>query len=226
MQEFTDLFDQLEDLERPLSAMAGRDSALLNVMLPFYVRPEGHILDVTCNERRMWDGVRWGGEVTYSDIDPAMKPDIVCSWDDVPFPDESLDAIVFDPPHLPLAAASERSMKHFVRQYGLKEAPNDDSGPVPLFHGFLVEARRLLRPDGVVLAKLKDYVHNHRYQWTLARWVEAVEGVDGMTPCDLVVKFDPAAANLKSGRWKNSYHVRNAHCWWAIVRKGRCEPRR
>lgn len=47
----------------------------------------------------------------------------------------------------------------------------------------------------------------------------------GLTACDLVVKRDPSAGNLKSGRWKKAHHVRNAHCWWAVVRKGRCEPR-
>ena len=28
---------------------------------------------------------------------------------------------------------------------------------------FLAEARRVLKPDGLVFAKIKDYVHNHRY---------------------------------------------------------------
>ena len=45
----------------------------------------------------------------------------------------------------------------------------------------------------------------------------------GLTPCDLIIKKDPCGGNLKSGRWKTRYHVKNVHCYWVIVRKGKCE---
>ena len=155
-----------------------------------------------------------------------MNPDHVCSWDSVPLPDGSVDAIIFDPPHLPQASASPASLEQYVRDYGLVIGEKAESGPAMRFHQFLLEAHRLLVSDGVVLAKLKDYVHNHRYQWTLTAWVNAVRQVDGLTPCDLIIKRDPAGGNLKSGRWKTAHHVRNVHCWWAVVRKGRCEARK
>lgn len=92
------------------------------------------------------------------------------------------------------------------------------------FVPFLAEASRVLRPGGIVFAKIKDYVHNHRYQWMLVEWVLAVRSTPGLTACDLIIKRDPCGGNLKSGRWKRAHHARNAHCWWAVVRKGRCEP--
>ncbi len=93
-----------------------------------------------------------------------------------------------------------------------------------LFVPFLREAKRVLRPDGLVFAKIKDYVHNHRYRWMHLFFVGGCKKV-GLTPCDLVIKRDPCGGNLKSGRWKNAHHARNVHCYWIIVRKGRCEPR-
>ena len=210
---------------RPSSVINGRDRDVLNVALPFYVRPGGRVLDCTANTRKMWRGVEWTGEVVYSDIDASHNPDRVCSWDATPFSDASFDALVFDPPHLPTAAATCAGLKQYKDDYGLRRGEAHESGPASVFAAFLAEACRLLRPDGVVLAKLKDYVHNHRYQWTLAAWVGAVQMADGMTPCDLIVKVDPCGGNLKSGRWKQAHHVRNSHCWWAVARKGRCEPR-
>jgi hypothetical protein len=171
----------------------------------------------------MWDGVTWGGPVTYMDIDPSVEPDLVGDFRSMPIEDSSVDVLVFDPPHLPTAAASPLSMGHMVRNYGLDRAHTGDDMASAVMSPFLVEARRVLKDGGVIIAKLKDHVHNHKYRWILADWVCAVWEA-GLVPCDLRVKIDPCGGNLKSGRWKRAHHARNAHCWWAIVRKGRCEP--
>lgn len=216
--------DLLTDIEeRPMSVMLARDPEVLRTMLAFYARPDAKVLDVTANERRMWNGVDWPG-VTFADIDPAMKPDIVCDFRALTVPDASFDVIVFDPPHLPSAAASAKSDQGFVGRYGLGHAPKADniSGYFP---PFFAEAVRVLRPDGMIFAKLKDFVHNHTYQWTLADFIAAARAQPGLTPCDLIVKRDPSAGSMKSSKWQKAHHVRNAHCWWVVVRKGRCEAK-
>ena len=89
---------------------------------------------------------------------------------------------------------------------------------------FLKEAKRVLVNDGLIFAKIKDYIHNHKYQWNLEYWNAAVRNAR-LTPCDLIIKRDPCGGNLKSGRWKKSHHARNVHCYWSVVRKGKCEPK-
>lgn len=217
-----DLFPVAET--RPLSVMLARDPEVLRTMLEFYAWPGASVLDVTANERRMWSGVHWPA-VTFADLDPAMRPDIVADFRTLPVAAASYDVIVFDPPHLPAAAASPESLKRFVGNYGLGHAPRADniSG---YFAPFLTEAARVLRPDGLIFAKLKDFVHNHLYQWTLADFIDAARTQEGLTPCDLIVKRDPAGGGLKSSKWQRAHHVRNAHCWWIVVRKGRCESKR
>lgn len=212
-------------MNRPLSVIEGRDPEVLRTMLAFYATPQAEILDVTANARRMWQGVEHQGRIVYADIDAAMKPDVVADFRALPFAAASFDVIVFDPPHLPVAAASAESSEQYVRDYGLAHSARADnvSG---MFAPFLAEAVRVLRPDGLVFAKLKDFVHNHAYQWTLTDFVTAVRAQPGLTPCDLIVKRDPAGGNLKSSKWQKAHHVRNAHCWWVVVRKGRCEARR
>jgi SAM-dependent methyltransferase len=208
-----------------MSVMLARDPEVLQKMLEFYANNSDSVLDVTANQRRMWDGVEWGGQVHYMDIDAAMKPDTVADFRSIPFPDASFDVIVFDPPHLPVAAASPCSDKTFAANYGLGQSMKADNVSA-YFAPFLTEAHRILKPDGLIFAKLKDFVHNHKYQWTLTDFVCAVREQPGLTPCDLIVKRDPSAGNMKSSKWINAHHVRNCHCWWIIVRKGKCESRK
>lgn len=208
---------------RPDSVMLARDPEVLRLMLAFYVSPGAKVLDVTAQRRRMWNGVEWPG-VVYADIDPEMKPDILADFRALPVPDGCFDVIVFDPPHIPAAAASKESGEEYRDHYGIALAPHADniSG---YFAPFLKEAHRVLRREGVIFAKLKDFVHNHAYQWTLADFISAVRNQDGLTPCDLIVKRDPCGGNLKSSRWKKAHHARNSHTWWIVVRKGGCESR-
>jgi len=210
--------------ERPESVFHGRDPALLREMLDFYAPTRTRVLDATANRRKMWKGLATG-DVTFLDVEPAVEPDVVGDFTSMPFPDGSFDVIVFDPPHLPLAAASPASLEQYKRDYGLPQSIKADS-IAALFPPFLLEARRVLRPDGLIFAKLKDYVHNHRYQWVLSSWVNCVTAVPGLTPCDLRIKIDPCGGNLKSGRWKRAHHARVVHTWWAVVRKGRCEAKK
>jgi len=76
---------------------------------------------------------------------------------------------------------------------------------------------------GIVIAKIADFVHNHRYQWSHVAFINAVNEA-GMTACDVVVKIDPAASNLKSSKWQNVKHFRRGHCYWIVVRNSlKCE---
>lgn len=210
--------------KRPSSVMLARDPEVLATMLRFYAKPGADVIDVTANKRRMWDGVVFNGRITYADIDQEMNPDIIADFRNLPCAPATYDVIVFDPPHLPAAAASPASDKEFSKRYGLSHAPAADNVK-EYFPPFLREAERILRPDGLIFAKLKDFVHNHTYQWTLADFIAAVREQPGLTPCDLIVKKDPSGGNMMSGKWKKAHHMRNAHCWWVIVRKGRCEAK-
>jgi hypothetical protein len=203
------------------SVIHGRDPQVLTTLLDYYRHPDGIIYDVTANERRMWEKVLVKN-IVFSDIDAEVRPDIQCEFTALPYKSDTGSVIVFDPPHLPKAAGSEESLKPFVRKYGLNKTTDTDSIS-PIFAPFLIEARRVLKQEGLIFVKLSDYVHNHKYQWILVEFINAVWGVKGLTPTDLIIKCDPAAGNLKSGKWKTAHHARKSHCWWIIVRKGKCE---
>ena len=211
-------------MKRIYSVIEGRDPVVLNTLFTFYTRPRGKVVDLTCNVRRMWKGLNTRG-VVFCDVDASVEPDIVCDFRKTPFRDGRVAVIVFDPPHLPAASGSEKSMQQMIDCYGLDRTMKGDNISA-LFPSFLLEAKRILKDDGLIFCKLDDFVHNHRYQWTLVDFVTAVRNVKGLTATDLIIKRDPCAGNLKSGRWVKTHHARRAHCWWVIVRKGKCEPRR
>ena len=92
-----------------------------------------------------------------------------------------------------------------------------------LFTPFLLEAQRVLRPRGIVVAKIADLVHNHLYQWQHVEFINAATAL-GMNPCDVAIKVDPASGNLASSKWKRVLHLRRAHLYWIVVRAdGSCE---
>lgn len=209
-------------MERLESVWVGKDNLLLDAMFEFYAPNARRIIDVCCNARRMWRGSKIGDSVVYYDRDPSVLPDVVTEWDNMPDADNSVDVLVYDPPHLPDAAASEKSLQRYGKDYGLGKGIKDDNIR-GLHPAFLAEAKRVLKHDGLIFAKIKDYVHNHKYQWNLELFNAAVR-CSGMTPCDLIIKRDPCGGNLKSGRWKKAHHAKNTHCYWVVVRNSaRCE---
>lgn len=119
------------------------------------------ILDVTCGSRTIWfdkhhpaavycdireerfDGL-WKGKNSVVDI----CLDVICSFTDLPFPDESYSLVIFDPPHL--IRAKETSW--LVKKYGKL----DDNWPQMLRDGFW-ECMRVLKPDGVMIFKWSEH---------------------------------------------------------------------
>ena len=174
----------------------------------------------------MWKGLDY--PITTMDIDPSFNTDVVADFRDMPFADKSYDIIVFDPPHLPTNAATEHSSNIWRDRYGITSQTGmgrDGDNVSEMFLPFLHEAKRVLTPGGLVLAKIADLTHNHRYQWQHVDFINAVREI-GMTACDMVIKVDPNAGNLKSSKWKKVKHLRKNHCYWMVVRNSkRCESR-
>jgi SAM-dependent methyltransferase len=202
------------------SVWFGEDSELLDKMLSFYPRERPKaILDATINTGRIWRGLAW--DVIGLDIDPTHNPTVVGDNTDMPFEDDSFDVVVYDPPHIP-NQGKDRS-KDFNKRFGLtlkspKEAGYSFSFMYP---PFVVEAHRVLRPEGILLCKIADYIHGHRYQWAHIELIEAARAV-GFCACDCIVKVRKGP--IVDPRWKNAHHARRQHCYWLVFRKSKkCE---
>ena len=212
---------EAEPVYRPLgSVWAGEDSELIERMLRLYPRrPPKVILDATVNCGRFWRNSSW--VPVGIDIDPKHRPSIVADNTQMPFQNDAFDVVVYDPPHIPNQGKDKG--KDFNSRFGLvvKSLKANNYTLSHTFPSFLTEAYRVLRPEGILLCKITDYVHNHRYQWAHVELLLAAQKV-GFCACDCVIKtrehpiIDP--------RWRVSHHTRRQHCFWLVFRKSdRCE---
>ncbi len=206
---------------RPLpSVWEGTDAALLEQMLDFYPRtPPGRILDATVNRGRFWQSSQ--RPVIGMDVNWGFRPDVSGDNRRMPFRDESFDVVIYDPPHIP-NQGKDRS-KDFNTRFGLvlKSPAANGYNFSHLYPPFAREAYRILKSEGILLCKITDYVHGHRFQWAHIELVKAASDV-GFCPCDCIVKVRQGP--IVSPRWKKAHHARRQHFYWLVFSKSdRCE---
>ena len=86
-----------------------------------------------------------------------------------------------------------------------------------LYPAFLMQAKRVLKPEGLLLAKISDMVNSHRSKWAHCDFMRMAEEA-GFTLCDLIVKI--RTGPMLSNKWKKAHHARKRHCFWIICRNG------
>lgn len=210
---------------RAKTILMGKDNEVIPILLDIHCNTtEPKILDCTYNTGKMWKDSPF--KPHRMDVNPQLELDTVGDFTKMPFGDKEFDVIVFDPPHLPTNAASINSSKIWESSYGItadEGIGRDGDNVTGMFEPFLLEAKRVLKEDGIVLAKIADLIHNHRYQWQQVEFINSVQKLK-MTACDMMIKCDPNAGNLQSSKWQNVRHLRKAHCYWIVVRNSlRCE---
>lgn len=196
------------------------DAELIEELLRFYPRREPRlILDATVNGGRFWRGST--RKVVGLDVDPRHRPHVCADNAAMPFRSGSFDVVVYDPPHIP-NQGKDRS-KDFNTRFGLGARSPKENGYsfAHTYPPFMGEAWRILVDEGVLLCKIVDYVHNHRYQWAHIDLTRAGQDV-GFTACDCIIKVRKGP--IVDPKWKQAHHSRRQHCYWIIFRKSpRCE---
>jgi len=206
---------------KPLpSVWAGEDAELIARMLRFYPRGSARrVLDATVNSGRFWRGSK--RRVIGLDLDVRHRPTVVGDNMHMPFRTQSMDVIVYDPPHIPNQGKDKQ--KDFTTRFGLgmKSLVQNGHNFTHLYVAFATEAYRVLKPEGILLAKITDYVHNHRMQWAHIEMTKAACDA-GFKACDCIVKIRKGP--IVDPKWKVAHHARRHHCYWLVFRKsGRCE---
>ncbi|MGA8551801.1 MAG: hypothetical protein WB678_16365 [Stellaceae bacterium] len=207
---------------RPLDSVwhGEEDADLIEQLLAFYPHTEPRlILDATVNGRRFWRGS--ARPVIGLDIDPSHRPEVCADHAAMPFGADSFDVVVYDPPHIP-NQGRDRS-KDFNIRFGLGARSAKENGYTfaHTYPAFMAEAWRVLTDRGVLLCKIADYVHNHRYQWAHVDLIRAGQDA-GFTACDCIIKVRKGP--IIDPKWKVAHHSRRHHSFWIIFRKSdRCE---
>ncbi|HLA09517.1 MAG TPA: hypothetical protein VJ023_02800 [Pyrinomonadaceae bacterium] len=220
---FPDTVKENASTYEPLSSVwEGTDGDLLEAMLSFYPTiPPEPILDATYNTGRFWKGSK--RSVVSMDIDPRHNPMIVCDNRQMTgVPSAEFGAVVFDPPHVG-PQGRDKSKKRFDVDFGATvECGKEHNWNLSyLYPPFLKEAKRVLKPDGLLLAKITDMVNNHKSKWPHTDFMRMADEA-GFTVCDLIIKVRNGP--MVSNKWKEAHHARKRHCFWIVCRNGNaCE---
>ncbi len=218
-----DLFTNSSTGYSPLSSVWERgDGELLEAMLEFYpsIDPEP-ILDSTYNSGRFWKHST--RNVVSMDIDPRHNPTYLCdNGNMIDVPSSHFGTVVFDPPHVG-PQGRDKSVKRFDVDFGATiECGKEQNWNLSYYYpAFLKEAKRVLKPEGILLAKITDQVNNHRSKWPHVDFMIMAEEA-GFIVCDLIVKIRKGP--MMSPKWQTAYHARKRHCFWIICRNSNdCE---
>jgi SAM-dependent methyltransferase len=203
---------------RPSSVIHGRDKAAVVPLLQLFAPglPEPRIADVTFKTGVMWKGMPVQPEER-TDINPNL-PNLTRVCDCRALPEEwagRFDVVVLDLPHRSEAGKTAKNRD----RYGLDTAdiahtPN----VIHLFEPALREAKRVLQPKGIVLAKMANMVHRGPMHWQCDAMRAAGTAV-GLRPCWSIIKVDPSGGERKfKGR---VIHGKQIHSEWIVLRNGR-----
>src|SRR2546422_10339472 len=64
---------------------------------------------------------------------------------------------------------------------------------------------RSLKPEGILLCKITDYIHDHRYQWAHVDFVQAASAA-GFRPCGCIIKIRKGP--IIDPKWKVAHRTR------------------
>lgn len=204
---------------RPVSVVETDPEALAS-LLGIHAVPGPRILDVTYNRGRIWGDLPY--KLTRLDRDPGLHAlgftDSIADFGALPFDEATWDVVVFDPPHQTDGGKNALGGQ-WARDYGTDAADMRGPNIEPIFAPFLLEARRVLAPGGIVLAKIADQVHSSAYQAQHVAFINAARGF-GLELIDIAIKVSANRGSLVDPKWKQVCHLRQIHTFWIALGHG------
>jgi len=173
--------------------------------------PDGYDADLTYGNGQFWRDL--DAPKFRFDIDPQTDGVMQACSTAVPMPDKSLSSVVFDPPFLTYVRNGREGngsmvmAKRFAGYWRYDELEKH-------YRATIKEARRILKPKGVLVFKCQDIVHNHKLHCTHANVIGWAESA-GFRLLDLFVL--PAKHRMPSpNRGGKQKHARIFHSYFLV----------
>ncbi len=198
-----------------LTACIGTSADLFPDLAHLYLKPGDTIADVT-----------YGNGVFWRHLNPdnynLIKSDLLPQYPDVVeadcrnlrhLEDQSLDALVLDPPFM----AGVKVKGRLNKQYHVNELNLRYAGVLLLYQDAILEACRVLKPKGILIAKCQDIVESGRRHFAHIQILEISQDL-GFAPIDLGVLVNPRTPMM---RHKDQTHLRSNHSYFWVLHKSR-----
>jgi hypothetical protein len=157
----------------------GTNADLMVAVAPFYL--QGAVCDVTYGMGGWWQRLRPENLVAH-DLDPEKGDGV--DFTALPEPDNTYDAVVFDPPYIPQGGYETSTAPQFVDRFGLTSISRADLWE--LIGGGMAESVRVLKPAGFLLIKCMDFVNGGQFHLGHRRVLDIADTL-GLRCHDLIV---------------------------------------
>ena len=187
-------------------------------LIRLYARRGQTVIDPTYGNGTFWKNVRWE---RYRVLATDLATDGV-DLRRLPYEDNSADVVVLDPPYRYTPA---RNKKHEDTPghgkvdglYNLQaSALRNTQEVIDLYQSGMREARRVLKMGGFLFVKCQDTVQDGKLVWVHCLLMSYADGL-GLACRDILIV---ATASPTKTRWERQRHLRKAHSYFLVFRKG------
>lgn len=162
------------------------NSELIQAIFEIHVSPkkwamvEGgpDVMDVTYGKGVWW---HWRSDYQMKFTAHDFKIDGV-DFTDLPEADETMDVIAFDPDYVAPGGRDTSTIPDFNERYGLDDPYESPASLQEHINGGLAECARVLRPQGLILAKCTNYISSGKL------WLGEYETIQAGLRLGLVVE--------------------------------------
>ena len=194
-----------------VSAQVVRTNAeLLEQVCKIWVREDDLVADVTYGKGGWWKRYRPNYLVAH---DLALDG---VDFRNLPEADNTFDVVAFDPPYVSPGGRDTSTINDFNDRYGLHITPKT---PRELFNLLinpgLTEINRVLKPGGIILGKVMDYVSSGRHQ-PCSLWLTTHAASVGLEVVDVFVHVSGTGPQPNRPR---QYHSRKNHSLLYVFEK-------
>lgn len=198
----------------------GTNAELIATVAKLYLADGDVVADVTYSSGRFWNKTditryRFLASDLMAQRDKRTTV-LACDFRALPYRDDSVDALVFDPPYI---HSPGKGMLN-TRYNGLATTDMASYADImALYHDGMTEAARVLRDGGQLWVKCKDTLASERQRWSHITVFEEADKL-GLYPRDLFLLVPPAPSSVTTGRWARQIHARKVHSYLWIFETG------
>lgn len=194
-----------EDARYVLTAQVGTNAVLFADAARLYLWPGCRVADVTYGKGVFWQNVDTSA-YEFLATDLAMGID----FRELPYEDDSLDAVVLDPPYIynpkdTVKASISEPYKVNTTGLGLTTV----TAVIELYEAGIREALRVLRPGGRLFVKCQDQIQAGKQRWVHIELFEFARSL-GFYARDLLVLVQKTRPAI---RWPQQKHARKNHSY-------------
>lgn len=197
------------------SVVKGNNANLIIQAAKLWIKPGDNVLDVTFGGGKWW--TRWcpqglhAHDLALDGVDFRVLPEA----------DGSIDVVVFDPPYTAKGGRKTSGISGFDDRYGLRDAGKSPLDVQMDIGGGISEAYRVLKPKGILLLKVADYISSGKFVQGHAHAVDAAIDV-GFEQVDELIHWGrtgPQPKKNRDGSPRRQVHSRRAHSFLCVFRK-------